>query len=36
MNELNNKDLLELYEILKKFIKNLENAKEEYDNDRKS
>ncbi len=33
MNELNNKDLLELYDILKKFIKSLEKNKEEVEND---
>lgn len=34
MNELSNKELLDLYEILKKFIRNLENSKEESNNDR--
>lgn len=33
MNELSNKELLELYEILKKFIISLETAKEEINND---
>ena len=33
MNELNNKELLELYEILKKFVRNLENSKEGANND---
>ena len=29
MNELSNNELLEIYDILKKFVKSLENAKEE-------
>ena len=33
MNELSNKELLELYEILKKFVRNLENSKEESNDD---
>ncbi len=28
MSELSDKELLELYEILKKFVRNLENSKE--------
>ncbi len=30
---LSNKDLLEIYEILKKFVKSLESRKEEENND---
>ena len=30
---LNNKDLIEIYEILKKFVKSLEAKKEEVQND---
>jgi len=33
MNELSNKDLLEYYEILKKFIKKLEADREEVSDD---
>ncbi len=33
MSELSNKELLEMYEILKKFIRNLENSKEGSNND---
>lgn len=29
MNELNNKELLEVYELLKKIVRTLENHKEE-------
>ena len=33
MNKLSNDELLELYEILKKFLKTLELSKEETNND---
>ena len=33
MNELNNKDILEFYEILKKFVKKLELDREEVSDD---
>ena len=33
MNELSNKELLEFYEILKKFVKKLELDKEEVSDD---
>lgn len=33
MNELNNKDLLEVYETLRKIIKSLEKNKEDMQNE---
>jgi hypothetical protein len=33
MKQLNNKDLLEIYNILKEFIKSLESKKEGVNND---
>lgn len=33
MNELNNKDLLEVYETLRKIIKSLEKSKEDMQNE---
>ena len=33
MNELTNKEILEVYEILKKFVRSLESNKEEHANE---